>query len=297
MRTSFDFVQESFSHVYRNFTTACQCQTRQMQTESISHLRKLYDQQVRRNTIPDASGATADFGETYVRWVANNGLGWSEVFWSSLNTTNVDEAIAEQIEFYRSRNLNFVWRVHDYDQPADLGARLENAGFSDSGTSAVMIAESSQLAIEPELPEGTELLQVIDDAGVDLLIEVHESVFGQGHHELRRSILRRLEVAPQEMALLVVIASGVAVSSSRIEFPPGIDFAALWGGSTVLEWRGKGFYRAQVFRRAQLALERGYRYLMVLASDNSKPILSELGFDIISRVTTYSWKPASGGAP
>jgi hypothetical protein len=268
-----------------------------MQAEEHSRLRGLYDQQVRRNTIPDASGATADSGTTYVRWVANNGLGWSEVFWSSLNSTNVDEAIAEQIEFYRSRNLSFVWRVHDYDQPADLGARLENAGFSDSGTSEVMIAESSQLATEPDLPEGTELLQVIDDAGVGLLIDVHESVFGQSHDELRRSILRRLEVASQEMALLVVTAGGVAVSSSRIEFPPGIDFAALWGGSTVPKWRGKGLYRAQVFRRAQLALERGYRYLMVLASDNSRPILSELGFEIISRVTTYSWKPPIGDAP
>jgi hypothetical protein len=33
---------------------------------------------------------------------------------------------------------------------------------------------------------------------------------------------------------------------------------------------------------------------MVLASENSRPILSQLGFEVISRVTTYSWKPLLG---
>jgi len=81
-----------------------------------------------------------------------------------------------------------------------------NAGFIDSGTSAVMIAESSRLSREPVLPEGTELLRVSDEAGVDLLIEVHESVFGHSHEELRRSILRRLDVPPQETDMFVVMA-------------------------------------------------------------------------------------------
>jgi GNAT superfamily N-acetyltransferase len=258
-----------------------------------SELRDSFNQQVRRNATPNGSGATVESNGNYVRWVANNDLGWNEVCWSSLDSTNADQAIAAQIEFYGSRNLSFVWRVYDYDQPADLGVRLVDAGFLDSGTSAVMIAESSQLAHEPELPEGTQLLQVVDEAGVDLLIAVHESVFGHSHQELRRSIIRRLAVAPQEMGIFVATAGAVPISSSRIEFLPESDFAGLWGGSTMPEWRGKGIYRALVFRRAQLAHERGYRYLMVLASDNSRPILTQLGFEIVSRVTTYSWKPAT----
>jgi hypothetical protein len=257
-----------------------------------SELRDAFDEQVRRNVTPDGSGATPEYDVNYVRRVANDGPGWCEVCWSSLDAMTADEAITAQIEFYRSRNLSFVWRVYDYDQPTDLGARLVNAGFIDSGSSAVMIAESSRLSREPVLPEGTELLHVSDEAGVDLLIDVHESVFGHSHEELRQSILRRLGVSPQEMDMFVVMASGVPVSSSRIEFLPASDFAALWGGSTMPEWRGKGIYRALVFRRAQLARKRGYKYLMVLASDNSRPILGQLGFEIISRVTTYSWTPA-----
>jgi GNAT superfamily N-acetyltransferase len=271
--------------------SSAKCQTRRVQIENRLQLRDTYDEEIRRNTTPDGSGATADAGENYSRWVAEDGFGWSEVWWSSLNETNADDAIVEQIEFYRSRGLSFVWRVYDYDLPIDLGSRLLKAGFKNLGESAVMIAASFDVARESVLPAGVEMINVSDEAGVDLLIAVHESVFAHDHHELRRSILRRMDVAPREMEMFVVVANGLPISASRIEFLPENSFAALWGGSTEPAWRGKGIYRAQVFRRAQLALERGYPYLMVLASENSQPILSHLGFETISRVTTYSWEP------
>ncbi len=33
---------------------------------------------------------------------------------------------------------------------------------------------------------------------------------------------------------------------------------------------------------------------MVLASENSRPILTRLGFETLSHVTRYLWKPATG---
>jgi hypothetical protein len=260
-----------------------------MESLRTSELRDLYDEQVRRNTTPDHSGSTVDYGETFVRWSATNGVGWSEVFWTALNEANTDEAIAAHIEFYRSRGLSFVWTVHDFDLPRDLGARLLDAGFVESSASTVMIAESSLIAEDPILPAGTELVHIDDAAGVDLLIAVHESVFAHDQQDLRRSLLRRLEVAPSEMDMFVVTAEGTPISSSRIEYLPASQFAPLWGGSTETQWRGQGIYRAQVSRRAQLATERGYRYLLVLASENSRPILTGLGFASISHVTRYSW--------
>jgi hypothetical protein len=261
-----------------------------MTSTSSSELRDLYDEQVRRNITADQSGATVDHGPTFVRWAAHDGLGWSEVFWTSLNEKNVDEAIAAHVEFYRSRGLNFMWGVYDHDLPRDLGTRLLSSGFTEAGASTVMIAESTRVAEDPLLPEGTQLIHVRDAMGVDQLIAVHESVFAHDQQDLRRSLLRRLEVAPDEMDMFVVTASGDPVSSSRIEYLPASEFAALWGGSTEPQWRGKGLYRAQISRRAQLAVERGYRYLMVLASENSRPILTGLGFETISHVTRYFWK-------
>lgn len=40
------------------------------------------------------------------------------------------------------------------------------------------------------------------------------------------------------------------VSAAWLVIIPGTEFAALWGGSTLAEWRRKGIYRALVARRA-----------------------------------------------
>jgi len=44
-------------------------------------------------------------------------------------------------------------------------------------------------------------------------------------------------------------------------------------------------------RRAQLAADRGYRYLQVDASEESRPILERLGFQAITTRTMYVWTP------
>ncbi|HEX6921630.1 MAG TPA: GNAT family N-acetyltransferase, partial [Actinomycetes bacterium] len=71
----------------------------------------------------------------------------------------------------------------------------------------------------------------------------------------------------------------------------GTDFASLWGGSTLAEWRGRGIYKALVSRRADEAAERGFRYLQVDASDDSRPILERLGLRKLTTTTPYVWRP------
>jgi GNAT superfamily N-acetyltransferase len=81
----------------------------------------------------------------------------------------------------------------------------------------------------------------------------------------------RVRAAPEDTAVLVAEAGGEVVSAAWLVFKPGIEFAGLWGGSTLQGWRRRGLYRALVARRAQLAVARGVRYLQVDASDASKP--------------------------
>jgi GNAT superfamily N-acetyltransferase len=69
----------------------------------------------------------------------------------------------------------------------------------------------------------------------------------------------------------------------------------LWGGSTAAEWRRRGIYRVLVSRRAHLAAERGFRYLQVDASDDSRPILERLGFVAVTTTTPYMWRPGGRG--
>jgi GNAT superfamily N-acetyltransferase len=105
-------------------------------------------------------------------------------------------------------------------------------------------------------------------------------------------LLAQLREAPQSVAMVLAMAGNEPVCSARADFPPGSEFAGLWGGGTLPAWRGRGIYRALIAYRAGLAARRGYRYLTVDASADSEPILRRLGFRCLARTTPYQWTPA-----
>jgi ribosomal protein S18 acetylase RimI-like enzyme len=253
-----------------------------------------FDAQVRRSTCSDGSGALIHAERDVVRWVSVDGRGWSGISWSRLGEAAADKVIAAQVAYFRARGERFEWKLYDYDQPPDLAQRLLAAGFVPEGDEALMMAETAQVAQvvgEAALPSGVRLLPVTDEAGVGMLIDVHERVFGADHSQLRRSLLTQLREAPGLTAMVVAVAGTEPVSSARVEFLPGRQFASLWGGGTVAGWRGRGIYRALVAHRAAIAAARGYRYLQVDASPESEPILRRLGFASLARVTPYIRDP------
>jgi ribosomal protein S18 acetylase RimI-like enzyme len=254
-----------------------------------------FDAQVRRSVRPDGSGAQIEADRKVVRWVTVDGRGWSGIAWSELDEADADSVIAEQVACFRGRGEKFEWKLYDYDRPPDLARRLLAAGFAAGDEEALMAAGVAAVAADVELPAGVRLLPVADEAGVGLLIDVHERVFGTDHSRLRRSLLAQLRDSPEVTAMVVAMAGDEPVCSARIEFLPGTDFASLWGGGTLPGWRGRGIYRALVAYRARLAAARGYRYLQVDASPDSQPILGRLGFMRLARTTPYVWDPAAPG--
>jgi ribosomal protein S18 acetylase RimI-like enzyme len=92
-------------------------------------------------------------------------------------------------------------------------------------------------------------------------------------------------------ALDVVLAEespeGPALCAAWLRYTPGTDFASMWGGSTLPEWRRRGLYRATVTHRARLARDRGYRYMRLDTSPDSRPILERLGLRAVATTTPY----------
>jgi hypothetical protein len=258
-------------------------------------LRDAHEAEVRRGPDTDASGAVVEVTANLVRWTASDGCGWSEIAWSNLDSSSADDFIAAQISHFAQRHQDFVWRCYDYDEPRDLGQRLLRAGFALAGHSTLMVAEVAAISKTVNLPAGVRLLPVHDEAGVARLIEVHEAVFRADHSQLHRSILRQLEQAPSITSLVIAEAGRLAVSSARVEFLPQRSFASLWGGGTRAEWRRKGLYRSLIAYRAHLAASRGYQYLYVNASWDSRPILERLGFAPTSTLSTYAWTATPPG--
>ena len=253
-----------------------------------------FNRQVRQGTAPDGTGATFETDAHVVRRLAVPGRGGSGVLWSSLDAANADEVIAAQVKFFAGRAEEFEWKLYSYDEPADLAGRLMAAGFRPEEPESLMIAAIDEITgalASSELPPGIRLERATDEAGVDRLIRVHELVFGSDESELRASLLAQLASAPETTDLVIALAGDEPVSAARTDFVAGTEFAGLWGGGTLPRWRRKGIYRALVRYRAELAAGRGFKYLTVDASDQSRPILERIGFERLAITTPYVRRP------
>ncbi|NMI56155.1 MULTISPECIES: GNAT family N-acetyltransferase [unclassified Streptomyces] len=246
----------------------------------------LFDRDMREGARPDSPGARVERVDKVVRQVGTE-HGWNGVIWSDLDESNADAAIAEQMRYFGELGREFEWKLYGHDKPEDLGKRLRAAGFIAQPEETLMIAELGDLALDAQPPEGVRLLPVTDRAGVDLVADVHEQAFGTDSTRMRHQLLAQLTGDEDKVVAVVALAGDVPVSAARMELVPGTRFAGLWGGGTIDSWRRRGIYRALVAHRARVAAERGYRYVQVDATSQSRPVLARLGFEPLTTTTPY----------
>lgn len=203
----------------------------------------------------------------------------------------LDRLIARQRDFFAERGEAVEWKTRTHDEPPDLTDRLRAAGFEPEEPETVMVGPVSAFAADPVLPEGVELRRVTADADMRRIADMQSAVWGQDVGWLADDLIRRVAAAPEEIVVLVAEAGGEVVSAAWLVYRAGTESAALWGGSTLARWRGRGIYRALVADRARRAAARGVRYLHVDASADSEPILRRLGFHAVATTTPYVWSP------
>ncbi|MCX3062851.1 GNAT family N-acetyltransferase [Streptomyces beihaiensis] len=252
-------------------------------------VRALFDRQLRREARSWEAGVRLEHVGHVVRRVGPK-AGWNGVVWSGfdgLSNAAVDAAVAEQARFFRELGREAEWKTYGHDEPADLGARLAGAGFVAEETETLMIAPTAALATDATPPEGIELLPVTRPDQVGLVERVHDLVFEDCRSSVGHEVRGQLERDPATVPAVVALHGAEPVSAARLELHPGTDFASLWSGGTVPGWRGRGIYRALVAFRARVAAERGFRYLQVDASADSRPILQRLGFTAVGTTTPY----------
>jgi len=153
--------------------------------------------------------------------------------------------------------------------PPDLPERLVAAGLEPEDEETVVVAEAA--SIPPPSPD----LELRED--VEAFVALAERIFGR----------RQGTGFPKDAVPVVACVDGQPVSGGRVDLDPGVDFAGLFGGVTLPEFRGRGLYKATVARRAELARERGYRWLYVDALPTSRPILERLGFVKLTTTRPY----------
>jgi GNAT superfamily N-acetyltransferase len=235
-----------------------------------------FDAQIRRR--PETGPGILVQRDAYTTRVVAPVDGWSGVTWSDLADADVDAAIRGQVEAFAAAGRPWEWKYYSYDQPATLPERLRDHGLVPAEAEALMVAPLSDVGGPVAPPGGVDVVQVADEDGVDALVQVHDQVFGGDHSAVGRSVLADLASQRGAVEAFVAYAGVTPVAAGRVTFHVGTDFASLWGGGTIPAWRGRGVFRALVSHRAARAHARGFRYLQVDASPDSRPILRGMGF-------------------
>ena len=175
--------------------------------------------------------------------------------WAGVLRRPPDGNVERIVERMRGIPGHVEWKYYSHDGP-ELRERLAAAGLEPDDEETVVVADAASI---PPPPDDVEL-RIVDEEFVDLAA----SVFGD-----------RFDL-PEKAVAVVAVVDGQPVSGGRVDFEEGVEFAGLFGGITLPEYRGRGLYRATVAKRAELARERGYRWLYSDALPTSRPIL-EIG--------------------
>jgi hypothetical protein len=268
-----------------------------MPTLDRSEMLAAYDAHLRAH-VPDPlpEGEVVERDGPLVRFLSPRGQGW--ILYrdlGGLDGAELDDLIARQVAIFRERGQKVEWKYHGHDLPADLPDRLVAAGFVPEERETVVIGRVEDVAGPVVLPEGVSLREVTDRAVLDRIDDLEAEVWKEDRTGLGEELEREIAADPEAISVVVAEAVGRVVCAAWARFPPGTEFVTFWGGATLEAWRRRGIYRATVAYRANLAAERGLRYIEVDASDDSNPILQRLGLIPVTTTTPYVWTPAASG--
>ncbi|GAB3800803.1 GNAT family N-acetyltransferase [Micromonospora zhanjiangensis] len=255
-----------------------------------------YDNQLRPdlpNPVPPGVTLEEDGPLTRVHGLGRGGfLAYRDL--AGLTGDRLDALIHRQRDHFAALGEPVEWKTYGHDEPADLPDRLRAAGFEPEDRETVLVGPVASLAATlPVPPDGVRLREVTDRADLDRIVVLESAVWNDDRGHLADMLERELSMGPEAITVLVAEeeATGRVVSSGWVRYIAGTRFASLWGGSTLPDWRRRGIYRALVTYRARLADARGYAFLQVDASEDSRPILERLGLVPVTTTTPYVYTP------
>lgn len=264
-----------------------------MPEPDVGALLAAYDLQL-RGVLPVSlpAGVAVERDGPLLRFAGSKGGGFIDYRdLGGLDGADLDELIARQVHVFAERGEEFEWKLHAHDLPTDLAQRLLAAGFVPGELETVVIAPVAGVAGDTQPPDGVTLREVVARADLDRIAALEAGIWKEDRGWLADSLEVEHRADPDALTIVVAEAGGAVVCAGWVRFVRGAEFATLWGGGTLPAWRGRGIYRALVAYRANLAAARGFRYLQVDASDESRPILERLGFVAVTTTTPYVWSP------
>ncbi|WHX27930.1 N-acetyltransferase [Virgibacillus halodenitrificans] len=219
--------------------------------------------------------------EHVVRHVSNfNEKGF--VIASTLNQSNAREVVRREVSYFQKLGQEFEWKVYSYDQPVNLVDILKEEGFFIGNTEALMMMKLMEDHPLLHSKSAIEVKEITAQKGIKDIISLEEPIWQEDHNELGERLWRDKQNYPESLYLCGIYDEDRLVSAAWMYLEDSSSFASLWGGSTLLEYRGRGYYHALLSARAKKAYEKGYSFLTVDASPMSRKILEKQGFHCLA---------------
>ena len=265
---------------------------------TLSDLLALYDQEERLYAeFPYLRREAFPWGVRHVAVEGAPGPRDGVVLYSRLTEQNVELVIDDQVAYFASLDFSFEWKVYAHDTPPDLRERLAGRGFQIEEAEAIMVLDLEQAPPLLLAPVTHDVRRIVDPEQVAPALAVQAEVWQEDRDDLARYLSVTLCEAPDSLAMYAAYAGDRIVSSAWLFFRPPSRFASLWGGSTLAEYRKRGYYTALLATRVQEAIRRGARFLTIDASPMSRPIVEKTGFRQITTAFACHWQPPQAAVP
>lgn len=226
--------------------------------------------------------------------------GWYQVFTPSVpdgalnevvrcealgSAAEADAAIAAEVERHTRAGVPLKWIVGPTVRVPDLGARLEQAGFTTRWAARAMGTVPALGAIE--LPAGVSVEEVRDERARAGWAAVTAAGWGQDPARAHADAERALAGGRHRLFLSRVDgqpAGAAATFLARPDAPAGY----LTGAVVLPAARGRGLYRALVAARLADLARDGIPLAVTQARDHSSaPILGRLGWETLFQFQVY----------
>lgn len=254
-------------------------------TPDPSEILKLLDEE--RRVGADA-GANIEKTPHVVRYLSSN---WNGITYSCFPSEKADQIIGAEIDRFSRLGGTFKWKVYSHDEPRILLEKLAERGFKQGEEEALMVAPTKDLPETLFRPHSNQITikELTDESMIDDVFAIETAVW-QSTHRSREEMISNLQDSLKRDVGFIAYFKEQPAGFSRVTCSAGSQFAGLWGGSVIKEYRGRSIYRALLARRIVHAREQlSVRFLRVDALPISRRILEKYGFFKVSTGWAYEW--------
>ena len=205
------------------------------------------------------------------------------------NESKLHDVIHREVDYFAPKQQPFTWKVYDHDLLPTLKDELASHGFQpDDDPADVMVLDVRRSPAQLLEPIKADIRRINDVASLKDVIHVLDNVWG-GHNTWVNDRLGQHLAVRNYLSVYVAYVEDQPVSVAWTYFPYG-QFATLFAGSTIAEYRKQGLYTSLLATRVQEIRSRGYDYAVVETGSMSRPIVEKNGFQHLTSVYDYEWK-------